>query len=160
METKRVISSYQSLLLTFLFTLYFQFANSTDDLDWSGEELNCVNELKLDKKSIHFLNKQFITPEDNEDFNNFLGCYWKKKGIQRENGEIDFHQLDELLLMQLLKEYGTGIDETATIVAEIFENALTACKLKCIRGKSHGQTAVKVQNCIAREVQRAFMADF
>ncbi|KAF2896164.1 hypothetical protein ILUMI_10011 [Ignelater luminosus] len=141
-------------------TLVFSFAISTEDLDWSGEELNCVDELKLDKKSIHALNKQFITPEDNDDFNNFVECYWKKKGIQHQNGEIDFHKLDELLLIELLKEYGTGIDESASIVAQIFENALSACKQRCIRGKSHGQTAVKVQNCIAREVQSAFMADF
>lgn len=123
----------------------------TEPIEWSAEEENCVRELSLNRDLIRGLNRGIVL-ENHDDFNDFRACYFKRKGYQNEDGEVLYENLKEALGRAIIMEAGTK-----TTAAKVFSHLIAlqivnSCKY--IKGESHGDTAVKVQNCMMRNYRR------
>lgn len=109
-----------------------------------------MSELNLDRNRIVKLNNKAIGPEDDQDFNNFLACFWKKKGYLKQNGEVDFERL-KTTIIDVFKEILGGDNFGSSIGNSVA--AATVDKCRDVTGTSHGQTASKVQNCIVNKLR-------
>lgn len=114
-----------------------------------GEE-TCITELNLERNRIVKLNSKSIGPEDDEGFNKFLECFWKKKGYQKEDGQIDFEYLKSTIIEVICEILG-GDNSDSCVGSSVAAETVDKCRN--VTGNSHGQTASKVQNCIVNKLQ-------
>ncbi|KAF5304872.1 hypothetical protein FQR65_LT07889 [Abscondita terminalis] len=106
----------------------------------SDNERDCVEKYNLNKTNVEIWNIQPIISEDNVEMHQFMTCYWKKLGYQKENGEIDFVKLGEVVHKDLKKRF---LFDCLHIVAFIVEN----CR-KDVENDSDGLKVVKMWNCL------------
>lgn len=128
--------------------------------DWEPADLECIDELKLNKAEIETLDDPWDKPtaEDNKDLNDFLECSWKKEGTLKDNGEIDWDKVDDYITQELKKEIEENKSNSEEILANIIaggiiQNAVDKCREEKIHGSSPGQTVAKSQNCIAAKLR-------
>lgn len=99
----------------------------------------------MNQGEIEKWNTQPIVPEDNAEFNKFMTCFWKKKGYQNEDGQINYASL-ETSIGQLI-----GLKYTPQRAAEIAESVIKTCR-NIQKGNDDGAFASKVSNCIIRNL--------
>ncbi|KAF2887324.1 hypothetical protein ILUMI_18849 [Ignelater luminosus] len=129
---------------------------------WHPEELECVEEQKLDKAEIESLNDPWEkpTPEDNKVLNDFLECSWKKRGTLNDNGEISWDKIDDILaeiLKKDIEENKSDSDEVfaSVISGGVLQSLLNTCREQKFHGNTPGQAAAKAQNCIGEKLREA-----
>lgn len=110
-----------------------------------------MRDLNLNRDFIRGLNRP-VVPENHEGFNSFRACYFKRKGYQNEDGDILYENLKDALGAAILNEAGTSATAAKVFSHLIALQIVNSCKY--IRGESHGDTAVKVQNCMIRNYRR------
>ncbi|KAB0804188.1 hypothetical protein PPYR_01158 [Photinus pyralis] len=139
-----------------LFCIYYiaEAVPVKDESRFCEEELKCIQELKLDKSYIESIitddSSRFL-PEDDDVFNTYLHCYWKARNFQNEKGILDFDNIMESIQFFPRKHFGGRPNDDSPIGVEIAAAAIEDCK-HVPGGESHGQTAVKMQNCIDRRM--------
>ena len=121
------------ILLLILQTVSFGFP-------LNEKEQDCVSEHHLNIANVELWNIQPIIPEDNVEMVKYMTCYWKKLGYQKENGEIDFVKLSEVVHEDLKNRFHA---DCLHIVAFIVDN----CKQN-LDAHTDGLRAVKMWNCL------------
>ncbi|KAF2891113.1 hypothetical protein ILUMI_15060 [Ignelater luminosus] len=126
--------------------------------NWDHEELECVDEQKLDKAEIEELNDPWEkpTPEDNKVLNDLLECSWKTLGMLNDNGEINWDKILENVGEEIKKNIeqdhsDSGI-RTSIVTAGMFQGAVNECREQGFHGSTPGQTAAKAQNCVGEKL--------
>lgn len=98
-----------------------------------------------------YLSAQEFPPEDDQNFNEFFACTWKKQGYQFRNGRLNYNALERMIYSSLKEQAGTN--RSAIKLARHMANiAVDECKNK--GGNSHGQMAIRMQNCMYKELLR------
>ncbi|KAF2895959.1 hypothetical protein ILUMI_10222 [Ignelater luminosus] len=126
---------------------------------WEPEELQCLEELKIEKALIEDLNDptKKPCPEDNEDLKNFLECSWKKNGMLDQDNEINWERVEFLLLRSVRKDFQRGKTETeqavALVMGGIAKAIIDRCHERNIRAETPGLTIVKIQNCLGDKIR-------
>lgn len=130
--------------------------------EWDPEELECVQEQKLNKAEIETLNDPWDKPtsEDNKVLNDFLECSWKKQGTINENGEINWDKVDDIIAEEVKKNIEDNKSNSAEVISSVIaggflQNAVNKCREENIHGSSPGQTAAKVQNCVGIKLRKS-----
>ncbi|KAK4885377.1 hypothetical protein RN001_001648 [Aquatica leii] len=78
-------------------------------------------------------------------YGNYLSCLWKSKKLQLDNGQINFTLLEEMINIGI--KISVDITDVPLLNAELLAaEIMTQCK--SIDGKTHGQKAVKLRNCL------------
>ncbi|KAF5302531.1 hypothetical protein FQR65_LT00903 [Abscondita terminalis] len=114
-----------------------------------GAEKSCLNEFGYQKDIIRYNENRL--EEDNSDMNTFFSCVWKKKGLQRYDGSIDFHKIYDMLIPEIkltLNDFGS-----AYVVIQSIEEC------EKIEGTDYGDTAVKTYNCLYDQVSK-YISEF
>lgn len=108
-----------------------------------------MKKLKLNPKEVIDPDALEVIPQERIQ-ESFLECYWKNREWQNQEGDINYTGLTTLLHnsvpptireLPLLQDY----------VSEILQQTLTSCKNKNFKGDTHGETALKIHNCLAGE---------
>ncbi|KAF2895950.1 hypothetical protein ILUMI_10213 [Ignelater luminosus] len=97
-------------------------------------ELECINELGIDKSILEGID----APIDNPDFHRFTGCVWKKQGMMKDDGEINWDKFHDFILK--------GLGKSDAKAEDIVKRAIDSCR--DVHGDSHGDTAIKVLMCV------------
>lgn len=133
--------------------------------EWDPQDLECVEELKLNKAEIEVHGDAWEKPtaEDDNDLNAFFECSWKKEGTLQDDGEIDWDKVDEFVAEELKKEIQENKSNSEEIMANVIaggmiQNAIDHCREEKLHGNSPGQTIAKVQNCIAAKLKETVKA--
>lgn len=109
----------------------------------------------MDKNEIKLLNNQELVPEDNFRFNDFLACYWQKKGWQDEKtGKINYKSIKKLIEDIVINEMDEELSLIRILVKQILGNVIGYCQDESVKGSTHGQTIAKVQNCIIKTLNQ------
>ncbi|KAF2892514.1 hypothetical protein ILUMI_13658 [Ignelater luminosus] len=113
-------------------------------------QIACIQENGWDANEIKELSKNDILPEDNDKFNNFVYCYWKKLDVIDENGVINVPQI-KIMIPHLIRDRYPNISENDA--AELADRAVAECKGKTSTANSFGQSCVQLRNCVVRYVK-------
>lgn len=109
-------------------------------LPLNQEERHCAADLRLNKATVETWNIEPLLPEDNAEILQYMSCYWKRLGYQKENGDIDYLKLGEVVHGDLKNRFHK---DCLHIVAYIIDN----CK-NSINAETHGLKVVKMWNCL------------
>ncbi|KAF2895951.1 hypothetical protein ILUMI_10214 [Ignelater luminosus] len=117
--------------------------------DWDSDELKCVEELGTDKATIERIGDRKPMPIDNQKFNEFTECSWKKQGLIKKDGTINWDEIHEVILGGVEEKQGRNKNKQAA------ENAARRLVNPCrnITGTTRGQTAVKIHNCLDNQLR-------
>lgn len=102
-----------------------------------------MRELGSDKAVIERLGSRKPLPLDNQAFSDFTECSWKKQGLLKANGQINWDEVHQVILGGLEEESKTN---TKQAVDNIARGIIDPCRN--VRGNTLGQTAIKVWNCL------------
>jgi len=103
-------------------------------------EADCVRELNLNKSIIEAWNIEPLIPEDNAEVGIYMTCYWKKLGYQKDNGEIDYYKISEVVHSDLKSRFH---GECVHIVAYVVDS----CR-NDVQADSDGLRAIRMWNCL------------
>ncbi|KAK5649794.1 hypothetical protein RI129_000823 [Pyrocoelia pectoralis] len=119
----------------YTFTLFITIFIYRTEAGWEPIDDLCIRRLNLDRKVMEpIVNKALHTFED-KDYLAYTECYWKEYKLINENDEIDWEQIENIVPKKLKR-----IKNISTVIQ--------TCKATNIQGKSNGEIAVKIQNCI------------
>ncbi|KAK4885399.1 hypothetical protein RN001_001670 [Aquatica leii] len=134
--------------------LILQIVIAKEKEDFCEEELKCIEKLHLNKDHL----KQIITdestkflPENDVDFNSFQFCHWIARELQDVNGNFNYDKIVECIQDFPRREFGGKNDDLTLISLKIALAATESCK-NITKTDNHGQTAVKMQNCIDKHI--------
>ncbi|KAF5275440.1 hypothetical protein FQA39_LY06897 [Lamprigera yunnana] len=126
----------------------------TAEDNFCEEELKCIEKLHLKKDYIRNIltdeSSPFL-PENDVDFNSFLFCHWNERGLQDINGNFHFDKIVECIQEFPRSEFNGRAGDQTPIGSKIAVAATELCK-HTPKGDNHGQTAVKLQNCIDKNI--------
>jgi len=91
-----------------------------------------------------------IVTEDNPFYNQFITCSWKMYEYQTKQGNIMFDSIEMVLKDALIREVdatGPGINLSKIAAKKIVNEC------RDVHGYTAGHIAVKVQNCILKQLQ-------
>lgn len=121
-------------------------------LTFSDDDLKCIKDLKLDKNYIEsIITSSRFPPEDDPQFNEYFHCHWKVRGIQNDDGTINFYKIVEAIQRIPRNRFDEKYTDDTPVGLEIATVAVENCK-NIPKGESDGQTAVQVHNCIEKRV--------
>ncbi|KAF2904600.1 hypothetical protein ILUMI_01572 [Ignelater luminosus] len=138
MPERQNIACQQIINMKFVAVFLFALMVGALGYNWFPEELECVEEQKLDKAEIEALIDPWEkpSPEDNKDKILELGGEEIKRDIEKD-------QSDSAMLASML-------------TAMILQGVVNKCREQEFHGSTPGQVVVKVQNCVKKEVRDAF----
>ncbi|KAF2886758.1 hypothetical protein ILUMI_19415 [Ignelater luminosus] len=138
----------------FIFTLIINTARSNKQIWGVGEE-DCVKELNLNKETIITFDKQKDDSETSEDFNNFLACSWKKKGIEKKDGDINWDKIYEILFDEFQTEFKEQSRITTLLGGELVEDAVRKCHVKFDQKKSSTEkyNTAELRKCVGLKLE-------
>ncbi|KAF2894335.1 hypothetical protein ILUMI_11838 [Ignelater luminosus] len=110
-------------------------------------EAQCIKDLDLDEEHIDNLDDQVITPENDNQYNSYLECAWKKVKFQDANGRIDYDAVADHLLETVVEVLAVEEDVKLNIKLRTLKS-ITYCQQNPPGGVNHGQIIVKLINCI------------
>lgn len=122
-----------------------------NDISLPEAESQCIRDLNLNGERIRRLGLQQINPENDDEYNKFLECSWKKVKLQDDNGRIDYDALwkhVEELATSTLRNVEEAYVEA---VKQVTRGAVTYCQQNPSGGTSHGQIIVKTCNCVMKK---------
>ncbi|KAF5308827.1 hypothetical protein FQR65_LT00527 [Abscondita terminalis] len=106
---------------------------------WEPEDETCSKKLNIERAILEKLTEKLIHVTDDETYNKYSECYWQEKKMLNEDGSIDWDAVK--------KEFATVIPSGIN-----FQSVIDKCKAENISGKDVGQTIVKNQNCMMKEL--------
>jgi len=109
-------------------------------LDTAHDAIICSHQIAPDATSVEKL-ENGVLPEDNEEFNQYFGCIWKRKRIIDNKGEVNRNALRSYLAD--LFSMGQEITPVQNLLVD---DVMDHCEN--IQGSDHGLTAVKIHNCV------------
>lgn len=89
-----------------------------------------------------------IYPEDNDKFNDFVFCYWKKAGLLDENGAVNVLQLKVAIPYVIKKNYPNISENDADQLAD---QAVNACNENS-PATATAQSSVLFHNCFVKYI--------
>ncbi|KAF2881568.1 hypothetical protein ILUMI_24603 [Ignelater luminosus] len=151
----------------YLFILVLTQANSDDNSKYHSNLIECIPHKNPDNNTIEeYAKLQVVTDlthlplrdiarrelisEQNAYYNGFLFCSWKKYEYQTKKGVVVYDTIERSLRDALVSEVGStgpGIN-LSKIEAK---NIVNHCRN--ITENTPGRTAIKVQNCILKQIQ-------
>ncbi|KAF5304920.1 hypothetical protein FQR65_LT00804 [Abscondita terminalis] len=149
-----------SVIYSFIVAIV-QVALALENGEFCEEELKCIEKLHLDKSHIEKICRDESTkflPETDVDFNSFQFCHWNARNLQDINGNLNYDEIAECIQEYPRSEYGANADDDEPIGLKIALEAIEMCR-HIPKGESHGQTAVKVQNCIDKHIMELVEKD-
>ncbi|KAF2895961.1 hypothetical protein ILUMI_10224 [Ignelater luminosus] len=152
---------FPTILLLFFITLMVDVLS----YEWDSDELECVEKLNIPKSVVEDNHPfQKTSPEDNTDLNKYYECMWKKSGYLHEDGTFDWDKmLDFFVELQQEDVEKNKSDSDETLVANLaityVKGVINTCRNKHIHGDTHGETAVKVHNCLVEEFDKTKFED-
>lgn len=88
----------------------------------------------------------YPAPLDNTILNDFTECRWKKRGYLSDDGEINWDTIKNVMLSKsFIQATGLNLDELGTKWDDHVNSLINKCR--DVRGDTHGQTVVKIENC-------------
>ncbi|KAF2883483.1 hypothetical protein ILUMI_22692 [Ignelater luminosus] len=131
--------------------LYEAKGGAIDKIPLTEEEQQCIDDLGLNKEHILLeIDDEDGAPEDDDQYNRFTECYWKKMELQYDNGKIDYDALRRFTQQAATEDLKDGDEEVVLMVKQLVRRAVNYCRDNPAEGNSHGQIAVKTQNCIVQ----------
>ncbi|KAK5647525.1 hypothetical protein RI129_002417 [Pyrocoelia pectoralis] len=135
------------LILTGIAALaYSQKQLGAEDLgDFSANEMKCIKDHNINVSKVTLLLKQPYIPENDFEMNDFMECTWKLDGLLHNNGSVAWQPF-------YFYVKGAYIDAVGmTELADFFANdTINHCKDN--QGKTPGQVAVLLLNCVIRKL--------
>ncbi|KAF2895955.1 hypothetical protein ILUMI_10218 [Ignelater luminosus] len=125
---------------------------------WEPHELKCIEELGTDKSIVEGFGDPLEkpTPIDNEAYNEFTECSWKKQGLVTDAGEVNWDAIDNVILEAVKEDAEKNKSDSEEQVAALLAGGLIKGLIDNCRnehGNSNAQTFVKVQNCIGTQLR-------
>lgn len=137
------------IVIYLAFILVAATCDETSEKLFDKDEEECIVELSLERAEMAKLNKLDLPPDSNTDFNKFVECNSKKKGLMTFNGEILFSQLKKLYLEV------PDVKKLSKIVYYAYEvvisQILSRCENQSIDGAEPGKNMILVQRCVHNE---------
>ncbi|KAF2896525.1 hypothetical protein ILUMI_09648 [Ignelater luminosus] len=109
---------------------------------WGPGESECANKLNVKREEIEDIS--YPAPLDNIVLNDFTECRWKKRGLLSDDGEVNWDTIRNLMLSKDYME-AARLNELDIKWVDFVNSQIDKCRN--IRGDTHGQTVVKVENC-------------
>lgn len=111
---------------------------------WGPGERECSKKLNVTIKTIQDIPYPAVI--NNTLLNNFMECAWKKRGFFSDDGKVNWDALKNLLLSKdFIESDPSNKYDTSAEWEGIINGIIASCR--DVRGDTHGQTIVKVQNC-------------
>ncbi|XP_031329625.1 uncharacterized protein LOC116160542 [Photinus pyralis] len=123
-------------------------------MDLPDDVVKCIKDLNLDRSHIESIlsnDSDKFLPENDTQFNLFFFCYWKSIEFQNEDGTFNSDKIVKRISTAARKHYGGKPDDNTPIGVEIRTQAVFSCK-NIPAGESHGQTALRMTNCIDKHL--------
>lgn len=125
----------------FIFQITFQQRFAKHNLE--KQDLECLKELNI---TADFIVNSFdvynFLQEGNSQLNEFVACSWKKSGYLNENSSLNADEIKTWLERDLIRALGK---ENMTV-----NEIIDPCKN--VTGRNVGDTAIKVYNCMNRNL--------
>lgn len=115
---------------------------------WGVGEEDCVKELNLNKETIITFDKQKDDSETNEHFNKFLVCSWKKKGIEKKDGEVNWDKIYEILFDEFQTDFKEQSRITTLVAGELVEDAVRKCHVRFDQKKLENYNTAGLRKCV------------
>ncbi|KAF2895954.1 hypothetical protein ILUMI_10217 [Ignelater luminosus] len=127
-------------LLIICFTL---LVAALADRHYDADESKCITELGIDKTILEGID----APLDNPDFHRYTECVWKKRGMMKENGEINWDNMHDFIFggVEEAEAKGKSKQEAEALVKRLIDPC------RDVHGVSHGDTAIKVATLADRQ---------
>ncbi|KAK4874558.1 hypothetical protein RN001_013918 [Aquatica leii] len=122
---------------TFLLASVYLFSN-VKCMTLDAVETKCLKEFGYTKDIITYENDRLT--KGVTEMNTFFSCVWKKKGLQRQDGSINYEKLYEMMVPEIkitLSDFGSNY---------VVIQSINECEN--VNGNDHGDTAIKVYNCL------------
>lgn len=110
--------------------------------------LDCIQENEWDANELEGLAKNEIFPENNNKFNDFVLCYWKKADLVDKNGAVNIPQL-KATISHIAKERYPKISESEA--SQVTDQAVNKCNEK-LPAIATGQSCVQLHNCFVKYI--------
>ncbi|KAF5304871.1 hypothetical protein FQR65_LT07888 [Abscondita terminalis] len=123
------------------------FALGNANIDTDKEE--CIKALKLDSAVIKKLDALDLPPDNIADFNKFVECDSKKKGLMTENGEVLFDAIEKLVV------YSNDVEKLNRIQFIAFKSIISSVIDKCrdkVTDLDPGKNMIRVHACVFKEL--------
>ncbi|KAF2894703.1 hypothetical protein ILUMI_11463 [Ignelater luminosus] len=139
----------------FILITILQVLETRRIIQFTNEEKECMKQLNADQDRIQGQYFQYVTPEDDTQFNNFVNCVWNKLGFLDVNGDINYEKLKNSYKID-----GRIGEDNPTVLRDA-KKLVFAAVSKCesnhdsLKADTPAKTAVKVQNCIANNFNEA-----
>ncbi|KAB0799313.1 hypothetical protein PPYR_07193 [Photinus pyralis] len=124
--------------------------NETPAKPLDKEKEECVVELGLNRDEIIKLDALELPIDTNADYNRFVACDSKKKGLMTANGEILYSAIKKLLLE--LPDVKTLPKLVHSVYARIISDALKRCETLPLSEKDPGKNMIHVFTCMFKEM--------
>ncbi|KAF5275442.1 hypothetical protein FQA39_LY06899 [Lamprigera yunnana] len=122
--------------------------------NFSQKELDCIATVGVGKSHIEKIITDRSTPflpEDDQEFNKFLHCFFLVRDLQDENGQLKYDNIINHVQKFPRRYFGGKPDDQTPIGLEIATKATESC-MNIPNGSTFGHTAVKAQNCIDKRM--------
>ncbi|KAF2892515.1 hypothetical protein ILUMI_13659 [Ignelater luminosus] len=135
--------------------LFVAYTQATSEpitvLDRIGQaQLACAQENGWDVNEMKELARKDVMPEDNDQFHDFIFCYWKKINAVDENGVINKLQMKIIVPHFITAKHPNVSENDATKLAD---QAVDECIGKTTTtAKSIGHSLVLFRNCFVQYV--------
>lgn len=110
-------------------------------LETAGHAIDCSHSIRPENSTLAETSLEGVLPEDNESFNAFFGCIWKKKGIINDDAEIN-----EENLRIYLKDLFTMGEEITERQKSLIDEVVAHCK--DLVESDYKKKSIKISNCI------------
>ncbi|KAF2896123.1 hypothetical protein ILUMI_10053 [Ignelater luminosus] len=110
-------------------------------LETVGQAINCSHYVSPGSTAPAETTLEGVFPEDNDSFNAFFGCIWKKKGIINDAAEIN-----EENLRIYLKDLFTMGEEISERQKSLIDEVVAHCK--DLVHFDYKKKSIKMNNCI------------
>lgn len=101
----------------------------------------------------HLQDENSLIPEDDAPLNLFLGCYWKKRHLQTENGDFNYASIITLVRYLQKATYGGAFNSEFVgynLASEIVENCE---KIDFASANPHGKKVAIMYNCLIKNLR-------
>ncbi|KAF5304870.1 hypothetical protein FQR65_LT07887 [Abscondita terminalis] len=122
--------------------------NVSQVLDIGQEE--CIKELSLNREEIMKMDALMLPPDDNEDFNKFIVCDSKKKGLMSDDGKILNDNLVKLMMT------APELQDLAYLLKVAYETSMKLFINSCSSHTSSdpGKNMIRVYTCMYQAINK------
>ncbi|KAK5647531.1 hypothetical protein RI129_002423 [Pyrocoelia pectoralis] len=117
-----------------------------------NDKEKCIVELGLKRDEIIELDNLDFPPDSNSNYNKFVECDSKKKGLMSPKGEILFPEIKKMLLEVPEAKQLSKI--TFNIYKHIISEALRPCEEITLTTTDPGANMIRVYTCATKEIMK------